>query len=60
MVRRAYRKAAQKAHPDRESGSLEAFQNVKLAYDTIVAHLDAEENRDIFAEIFRDIARRVR
>lgn len=59
-MKKAYKKAAQKAHPDREGGSLEAFQNVKLAYDTIVAYLDAEDNRDIFAEIFRDIARRVR
>jgi DnaJ-class molecular chaperone len=59
-VRKAYRKAAQKAHPDREGGSLEAFQDVKLAYDTIIAHLDAEDNRDIFTDIFRDIARRAR
>lgn len=59
-MKKAYKKAAQKAHPDREGGSLEAFRDVKLAYDTITAHLDAEDNRDIFAEIFRDIARRVR
>lgn len=44
-------------HPDR-GGDVEAFNRVQDAYNTIVAAFDAEENRDIFAEIFRDIARR--
>lgn len=34
-IKQAYRHAAQKVHPDREGGSAEQFQAVKLAYDVL-------------------------
>lgn len=34
-VKAAYRRRAQETHPDREGGSVEAFQTVRAAYDVL-------------------------
>jgi curved DNA-binding protein CbpA len=34
-IKRAYRKAAQSSHPDREGGDPERFQRIQLAYDVL-------------------------
>jgi len=45
-IKKAYRKKAQKLHPDRQGGNVEAFHAVQLAYDVLYddarrAHYDA-------------------
>ncbi|WP_412061549.1 DnaJ domain-containing protein [Rubrivirga sp. IMCC45206] len=43
-VRAAFRRLARQTHPD-QGGSADAFHRVRLAYDALIADLDAERQR---------------
>ena len=56
----AWKRKAQATHPDRHNGNADAYIEASNAYQTLLRHFDAEDNKDIFEDIFKMIAAKKR
>lgn len=59
-VTAAWRSLAQKAHPDKHGGNTDEYVEINNAYNALLRHFEAEDNKDIFDDIFRGIAAKKR
>ena len=56
----AWKKKAQATHPDRNGGDATAYIEASNAYNALLRHFEAEDNKDIFEDIFKMIATKKR